>query len=772
MSAERVNVLVLGSGGREHALAWAVSKSPRCGDLVVAPGNAGTPGRREPVIVDDAEDVCALAKRLGAGLVIIGPDAAIAAGVADALAVAGIAVFGASRAAGELEWSKSASRAFCERHGIAVPRSRSFAAEDLDEAIAYVRGEDTAMVVKADGLAAGKGVVVAESVEETVAAVHAMLTDGTFGAAGATVVIEERLVGEEISLLAFCDGVVAVPMPPAQDHKRIFEGDRGPNTGGMGAYAPAPVCPPALVSELTKTVLQRAVDGCASEGRPYRGVLYAGLILTDEGPRLLEFNCRFGDPEAQAILPLLSGDLIDIALACAQGALDASAVTWRDETACAVVIAAPGYPDAPQLDAAISHALEREDVVFWAGVANEPDERAGNRDAIVVSAGRVAAAVGVGANITEARNAAYATAGRISVPGSQMRRDIGWRAVARSTGGYSASGVNIDEGNRAVDLLKASVSATHGPGVLAGIGGFGGVFDVSALKALAHPVLVASTDGVGTKVALAAQAGRLRGVGIDLVNHCVNDVLVQNARPIFFLDYIASSKIHAEQVADIVSGMAEACSLNGCALLGGETAEMPGVYHDGHVDVAGTLVGFAEREALLPLTTVVAGDVLVGLASSGPHTSGYSLLRRMFAALPLEAIPAPLTVPLGDALLEPHRSYLPELGPLLDGPVGPRIKALVHITGGGFQENIPRVLPLGLGVNVELGSWPMPPLFQLIRDASGLPAEELYRTLNMGVGMIIICAHSDLDAVRGALREDTWVIGSVVADHPGVVVLR
>ena len=737
----------------------------------MAPGNAGIAARCEPVRVEDPEAVCALARRLGADLVIIGPDAAVAAGVADALIAEGIAVFGATRAAGELEWSKSASRAFCDRHGIATPRSRSFAADDLDEAIAFVRGEDAPMVVKADGLAAGKGVVVAETVEETVDAVHAMLTDRAFGAAGSTVLIEERLVGEEISLLAFCDGTRAVPMPPAQDHKRLREGDRGPNTGGMGAYAPAPVCPPSLVAELTETVLQRAVDGCAAEGRPYRGVLYAGLMLTADGPRLLEFNCRFGDPEAQAILPLLDGDLIEIAMACASGTLDETTVHWHDRTACAVVVAAPGYPGTVQTAGHVVDGSLPDDLVFWAGVAGSHEPGAGHGASLVVSAGRVAAAVGIGADIREARDSAYAAVDRIGPADRQVRRDIGWRAVARSTGGYSASGVDIDEGNRAVDLLKASVSATHGPSVLAGVGGFGGVFDVGALKSMEHPVLVASTDGVGTKVALAAQAGRLRGVGIDLVNHCVNDVLVQNARPLFFLDYIAASKIVAEQVADIVSGMAEACSLNGCALLGGETAEMPGVYHEGHVDVAGTLVGLAERASLLPLQTIRTGDVLLGLESSGPHTSGYSLLRRMFDALPLDAMPAPLTVTLGDALLEPHRSYLPVLGPLLDGPVGHAVKALVHITGGGLQENIPRVLPEGLGVDVTLGSWPIPPLFELIRDVSGLDAEELHRTFNMGIGMIIICAHSDVDRLRDALGEEVWEIGAVVAEHGGVVKL-
>jgi phosphoribosylaminoimidazole synthetase len=218
--------------------------------------------------------------------------------------------------------------------------------------------------------------------------------------------------------------------------------------------------------------------------------------------------------------------------------------------------------------------------------------------------------------------------------------------------------------------------------------------------------------------------------------------------------------------------MSEACLLNDCALLGGETAEMPGVYHDGHIDVAGTLVGAADRSQLLPRTDVVAGDVLIGIASSGPHTSGYSLLRRMFAGLPLDAIPAPLQVPLGDALLEPHRSYLPVLRTLLDGDSFEVVKGLIHITGGGLQENIPRVLPDGLGADITLGSWPVPPLFQLIRDVSGLSPEELHRTLNMGIGMIIVCAPSDAIRVQAAIDEPTWIIGQVVTRASGEVQLR
>jgi phosphoribosylamine--glycine ligase/phosphoribosylaminoimidazole synthetase len=769
-----MKVLVLGSGGREHALAWAVARSARCTDLIVAPGNAMTPGRRLDIAVNDPEAVCALAKLEEVDLVIIGPDAAIEAGVADALTAAGILAFGATRAAGELEWSKTYSSSFCDRHAIPAPRFAAFGAGDdaVTAACAYVHEAGVPFVVKADGLAAGKGVVVPASVDETIAAIDTMR--------GTQFVLQELLAGEEVSLLAFCDGTTVVPMPPAQDHKRIGEGDRGPNTGGMGAYAPAPVCPPGLVAELVRDVLEPAVRGSAADGRPYRGVLYAGLMLTADGPKVLEFNCRFGDPEAQVLLPLLASDFLDVAVACATGTLGGLDVRWHEGAACTVVVASGGYPGAVLTGVAVPEAAgqntpEGRTGVFWphqsgqplslpffAGVERDGDGR------LVTSGGRVVAATGLGSTVREARARAYELAGQLRFDGSQMRRDIGWRAVARSTGGYAASGVSIDEGNRAVELLKDSVATTHrGGSVLAGIGAFGGAFDASALKAMDAPVLVASTDGVGTKVALAAEAGRLDGVGIDLVNHCVNDVLVQNARPLFFLDYIASSTIIAEDVATIVAGMSAACAANDCVLLGGETAEMPGVYHDGHVDIAGTLIGAVDRVAMLPRDGIAVGDVLVGIASSGPHTNGYSLMRRMFAALPFDAMPAPLQRPLVDALLEPHRSYLPVLRALLDGPDAHVVKGLAHITGGGLIENVPRVLPDGVGADIMLGSWPVPPLFQLIRDASGLDAEELHRTLNMGIGMVVVCAPDDVTRVQAAIAEDTWVIGSLVA-APGV----
>ncbi|MBI5089359.1 MAG: phosphoribosylformylglycinamidine cyclo-ligase [Actinobacteria bacterium] len=485
-------------------------------------------------------------------------------------------------------------------------------------------------------------------------------------------------------------------------------------------------------------------------------------MITADGPKLLEFNCRFGDPEAQAILPLLDSDLAELALACCRGQLAGTPIKVRDGASLTVVAAAAGYPDAPELGAAITGLRDdpRPDtLVFEAGT-----------DGSVVTGGRVVAVTSVGPDLATARALAYAGIDRIEFEGKHVRRDIGWRATAATLRSYAAAGVDIDEGARAVAGMKIAVERTHGPAVLAGLGSFGGAFSAAAIKSMDDPVLVASADGVGTKVELAARLGRYRGVGADIVNHCIDDVLVQGARPLFFLDYIASSELHADRVAEVVTGMAEACEASGCTLLGGETAEMPGVYAPGAFDIAGTLVGLVERRDLLPRPDVAAGDVLVGIGSSGPHTNGYSLLRRVFDWLPMETTPAGFDRPIGEVLLATHRNYLPVLEKAL---AGGHVKALAHITGGGLPDNLPRVLPTECDAHVQLGSWPLPKLFALVRElCTGLDDHELYRTLNMGVGMVVVCAADRADAVQASIDEPTWVIGRVVPGSGRVHLVR
>ncbi len=321
---------------------------------------------------------------------------------------------------------------------------------------------------------------------------------------------------------------------------------------------------------------------------------------------------------------------------------------------------------------------------------------------------------------------------------------------------YRAAGVNLEAADRTVAAIREVVRSTHGPEVLAGVGAFGGMFDASGLPQDA--VLVASTDGVGTKVALALAWGRPEGVGVDLVNHCVNDILVHGARPLFFLDYIACARLDPETVARVVRGMAAACRAVGCALLGGETAEMPGVYAEGQMDVVGTVVGVVSRERRLPRPDIGPGDVLIGLAASGPHTNGYSLIRKVIAGLPPETrLPDGQT--LADTLLAPHRCYLDAVNRLREHVP---VKALAHITGGGLPGNVPRVLPPGCGVRIWRHAWPVPPVFRFLQERGGIPDEEMFRVFNMGIGMVAIVPANATDRALALLEGQAWVIGEVV----------
>ncbi len=323
---------------------------------------------------------------------------------------------------------------------------------------------------------------------------------------------------------------------------------------------------------------------------------------------------------------------------------------------------------------------------------------------------------------------------------------------------YAAAGVDIDAGDRAVDLMKAAVRSTFTPNVLADIGSFGGLFALTDLPS--QPLLVASTDGVGTKVKLAAQHGRWQGIGQDIVNHCLNDILVQGARPLFFLDYIAADKLVPENVAAVALGMAEACRAAGCALLGGETAEMPGVYTAGSCDVAGTIVGLVDQDVLLPrLHEMQPGDLLFGLPSSGPHTNGYSLIRQILTGRDLQQ-PLEDDVPLLDAALAPHASYLAPVQLLAEAGIA--VKGLAHITGGGLVENVPRILPAGLRAHIDRWSWNVPPVFCRLLDWSGMDLDEAYRVFNMGIGMVVVIAAEQASSVQSVLP-NAIQIGSLAA---------
>ncbi len=422
-----MNCLIIGSGGREHALAWKAARSPRLSHLYVAPGNGGTALHNQAahiqnveLRVEDSAAVAVFCRAQNVDLVIIGPEAPLAAGLADELRAAGLRVFGPSQAAAQIEASKAFAKAFMVRHGI--PTARYAAFTDFHEAVGHLLQVDYPVVIKASGLAAGKGVILPSCADEAEAALRQIMLDREFGSAGEEVIVEERLTGEEVSLLAFTDGIAVRAMPPAQDHKRLLDGDHGPNTGGMGAYAPAPLGPP-LVEHLGRTILQPAVDGLRAEGRPFTGVLYAGLMFTPAGPRVLEFNCRFGDPETQAILPLLDSDLLDIAEACADGRLAEVPVKWKPGAAACVVLASEGYPGSYPKGREIRglDAVPPDAIVFHAGTRLAEGK-------VLTAGGRVLGATGWGVTLPEALRRAYAAVDVISFRGMQYRRDIGWRS--------------------------------------------------------------------------------------------------------------------------------------------------------------------------------------------------------------------------------------------------------------------------------------------------------------------------------------------------------
>ncbi|APF36853.1 MULTISPECIES: phosphoribosylamine--glycine ligase [Chelatococcus] len=422
-----MNLLLIGSGGREHALAWKLSASPLCDQLFVAPGNPGTATCGENVALDVADHaaVVAFCRDKAIDLVVVGPEAPLVAGLVDDLAAAGIKAFGPRQAAARLEGSKAFTKELCREFGIPTAAFARFT--DEATARAHVRETGAPIVVKADGLAAGKGVVVAETVEEAEEAI-AMMFAGGLGAAGAEVVIEECMVGEEASFFAIADGRTAIPLASAQDHKRVFDGDRGPNTGGMGAYSPAPVMTPALEREVMERIILPTVAGLAARGTPYVGVLYAGLMITAEGPKLIEYNARFGDPECQVLMPRMKSDLVPVLLAACDGVLADVDVRWWDEVALTVVMAARGYPGTAEKGSVIRGLTEAEaleDVlVFHAGTKDD-----GGR--IVANGGRVLNVTATGRTVKEAKARAYEAVSRIDWPEGFCRSDIGWRAVAR-----------------------------------------------------------------------------------------------------------------------------------------------------------------------------------------------------------------------------------------------------------------------------------------------------------------------------------------------------
>jgi len=420
-----LKVLVIGNGAREHTLVWKIARSPRVDGIYAVPGNAGTGdlARNLDISLNDIPAIMKKAGEIGIGLAVVGPEAPLAAGIADLFSRAGIRVFGPSRAAARLESSKAFARDIMQRNNIPCAAGRTFTS--YSDAKSYIESQDPPIVVKADGLAAGKGVTVAKTAEEALGALHLIMKDRAFGTAGDRVVIEECLLGKEVSLLAFTDGERVIPMVPACDYKRVFDDDQGPNTGGMGSYSPPGFFDQEMTNQVLEKIIRPIIAAMAKEGSPYKGVLYTGLIITQQGPKVLEFNARFGDPETQVILPRLESDLVEIMLSVIEGNLNRVKIEWSSNACVGVVMSSGGYPGGYRtgFPITISNRLERDVNIFYAGAGKRED---GN---IVTSGGRVLTVTASGSTLKEAREKVYRNMPNINFEGCHFRRDIAAREV-------------------------------------------------------------------------------------------------------------------------------------------------------------------------------------------------------------------------------------------------------------------------------------------------------------------------------------------------------
>lgn len=704
-------------------------------------------------------------------MVVPGPEQPLVDGIEIHFRRVGIPVFGPSALAARMEGSKAFAKDFMARHSIPTARFRVFSSSQFDDAVNYINSCDYPIVLKASGLAAGKGVLIPESKDDAIVRLKEIMLTKVFGDAGNEVVIEELLIGPEISVLALSDGYTITPLPAAQDHKRIGEGDTGPNTGGMGVYAPAPVATPAVMNLIIKNILQPTISGMRREGFPFVGVLFVGLMLTNNGPKVLEYNVRFGDPETEALLLLLDDnvDLAAVLLACAEHRLDSANVSVKPGYAVSVIIASQGYPGSYSKGKRIEFGNVPSDVVvFHAGTTK-------TNGVVVTAGGRVLAITAYADTLDLAVNAAYAGVESVSFEGKTFRRDIAHRALNSVTESkqnhmtYAQAGVSIDAGNTFVDAIRPFIRSTRRTGANGEIGGFGGVFDLNAVGYV-DPVLVSGTDGVGTKIRIAIDVGIHDLTGIDLVAMSVNDLLVQGAEPLFFLDYYACGKLQVDVATQVVKGIAEGCRKAGCTLIGGETAEMPGMYHDGDYDIAGFAVGAVERFNILPRPDISPGDILLGLSSSGVHSNGFSLVRKIVSISGLSyASPCPWdeNVTLGRALLEPTRIYTSQVLPASKAGL---IKGMSHITGGGFLDNVPRALPKGLGCYIDAATWPRLPVFEFLMKKGHVERLEMARTFNNGIGLVLIVASEAVEPVIDILKPGdahVYKIGEVTG-KPGV----
>uniref|UniRef100_A0A8C3BKV6 ATP-grasp domain-containing protein n=1 Tax=Cairina moschata TaxID=8855 RepID=A0A8C3BKV6_CAIMO len=740
-------VLVIGSGGREHALAWKLAQSPHVKQVFVAPGNAGTADNgkisNSAVLVSNHTIVTQFCKDHNIGLVLVGQEALLAAGIVDDLRAAGVRCFGPSAKAAQLASNTSFAKAFLDRHGIPTARWKAFT--NPQEACRFIISTDfPARVVRARGPAARKEVTIAASKEEACRAVQEIMQD-------------------VVTCLCFTDGVTVASMPPAQAHKRLLDGDQGPNTGGMGAYCPVPQVPEVLLEKINDAILQHVVDSMRQEGAAYVGVLQTGLMLTKDGVKILNFKCQFGDPQCQVILPLLKNDFYEVIQATIDGKLCSFMPAWSENsTAVCVVMASPGYPGDYDKGMEVTGLLQAKELglqVFHAGTTLK-DGR------VVTSGGRVLSITAVKEDLMKALGEANRGVAAIRFKGATYRKDIGHRGIR-----LLKQSLGLIYKERCVEAVTNDVLFHQPKRSIVKIRGFTGFFD---LKACGYddPILVSQTKGLGSKLQVAQACKRHDTIGQDLVAVCVNGILAQGAEPLFFLTYFSCGKLDVDVAQTIKEGIAEACRNAGCAFLGREMAEVTGMYSSGEYDLAGFVVGAVERgQMLLGLQRADEEDVFIGLASSGIHGCGFNIIRKILLMSSLHySSPAPGSCgdkTLGDVLLTPAKLYSPSLLPVLRSG---HVKAFAFIAEEGLLEGISRVLPEHVSAVLDALSWKIPEIFCWLYKEGNLSEEEMAWTFNCGIGAVLVvqkelAQHVLKDVQR---HEEAWLIGEVVAPcHTG-----
>jgi len=728
-----MNILIVGNGGRENIICKNISTNKN--NKIYYYGNYRNSDMSQYATLVDkfSNDI---------DIAIIGPESYLSDGLVDKLSSMGIKCVGPTKKLAQIETSKGFARKLMTKYGLEkyCPQYKIF--DKLDNIKEFLDELDNKYVIKADGLHQGKGVKVygidINNVEEALKYCQKILENEE------SVVIEERLIGEEFSLMSFTDGITLRHMPLVKDYKRLYDKDKGPNTGSMGSISFQNHSLPFLNEDDLETchkINESIIENLYKEtGERYKGIIYGSYIKTEkEEIKVIEFNARFGDPECINVLSILKNNLLDIYCAIIDEKLDNINVEFENKSTCCKYMVPDGYPENPVKSHEIYFDNDiNKDMIIHGSLSSLDDKY------YYEMGSRTVAIIGKANNLEDANKMVEKEIKKVHGP-LQHRKDIGNNYFNKDK--YKDAGVNIDEGNKVVKNIKEYVEMTFNDNVISKFGDFAGMY-----KMPNGNILISSTDGVGTKsILVLKQYGYEKGyemLGHDLVNHCVNDILVKGAKPIFFLDYYANSKINAEHVKYFVKGISEACCKVGCVLIGGETAEMPDIYKEDRCDIAGTIIGVIEKEEEIinGKEMIKEGDLIIGLESSGAHTNGYSLIRKI---LETNEIPNEIV----KKLCSPHKCYYDDIIKMKSE--GIKINGMCHLTGGGWIDNPERVLPLGYKMDVK---WEMNEEFKYLMKSGDIKYEEMIRTFNCGIGMLVYIDGTNID-----INNFKWnIIGKVL----------